>query len=104
METSFSCLGSTAYFSSDERKWINRIRRLKEKHPLEVSILAEPEYNDGCIYASFPARALHIFLTESRPLTDEQRESAIANFSKRRKADDEDDDGDEDDVEDDEED
>lgn len=55
METSLSYTDKTAWISSDERKWISRIRKLQEEHPDDVVILAEPENNDGCIYAKLPA-------------------------------------------------
>ena len=61
MDTCFNyCSKDEAYFSSDERMWIQRIRRLKEQHPDEVTILKEPEDNDGCIYCKLPTSTLQI--------------------------------------------
>lgn len=61
MDTCFNyCSKDEAYFSSDERMWIQRIRRLKEQHPDKITILKEPENNDGCIYCKLPASALQI--------------------------------------------
>lgn len=74
METCFNYTGDTAYFSSDERKWITKIRKLKEQHPDEITILAEPETNDGCIYCKLPAYTLKIQF--KREVSDEEREIA----------------------------
>ena len=75
METAINYTCDTAYFSSDERKWINKIRKLKEEHPDEVHIIAEPENNDGCIYATVPASWMKVSPKIVRNLSDEQRES-----------------------------
>lgn len=60
METSLTYTDKTAWFSSDERKWIFRIRKLKEEHPDEVTIIRQPEENDGCIYCKVPAEWFRI--------------------------------------------
>jgi len=61
METCFNyCDKDVAFFSSDERRWITKIRKLKEKHPDEITILAEPETNDGCIYCKLPTSWLKV--------------------------------------------
>lgn len=62
-----------AYFSSDERRWINKIRRLKEKHPDEIEILREPETNDGCIYCKIKPNWVKISPPKKCTLTPEQR-------------------------------
>lgn len=72
METSITYSSDTAFFSSDEKKWINKIRKLKEQRPDEVTILAEPETNDGCIYAKVPAHYLK--LQPKVILSDEEKE------------------------------
>ena len=73
METCFNyCDKEKAFFSSDERRWINRIHRLKAKFPDRVIILKEPEENDGCIYAQLPIAALKINLISRPEVTDEQ--------------------------------
>lgn len=73
METCFNYCSDTAFFSSDERKWINRIRKLKEEHPDEITIIREPEVNDGCIYAKLPPSWLKVQPPRKLDLTDEQR-------------------------------
>lgn len=51
METSFTYTeDGKCWFSSDEKKTINRILKLKERYPDEVTIRAYPENNGGCIY------------------------------------------------------
>ena len=75
METSFNCTDrEKGYISSDERKWVNKVRKLKEQHPDEVRILREPEQNDGCIYAEIPVSWFSIRPPVKRVLTDEQRQ------------------------------
>lgn len=61
-------------FSSDERTWIFRIRKLAEKHPDEVRIIKQPEDNDGCIYAQIPYDWFRI--APKRKLTEEQKRVA----------------------------
>ena len=75
METCINYANSKlAYFSSDENKWIKRIRELNIKKPNEVKIIAQPEENDGCIYAQIPAYYLRI--SPKREVSDKQREAA----------------------------
>ena len=89
METCANYLdGGQLYFSSDERKWINKIRRLAETHPDEVTIIAQPENNDGCIYARMPVNYLKIQPKKACHMTDEQKliaaERARNRFKKQR--------------------
>lgn len=73
----------TAYVSSDERKIINRIHALKEKHPDEVRIIAEPENNDGCIYATLPPCCVRLNFPNRRELSDEEKneiKERLANY------------------------
>lgn len=74
METCFNyCDKEHGYFSSDERRFITRIRKLKEKYPDKVQIIAEPEENNGCIYCELPSSWLRVQPPVKRVLTDEQR-------------------------------
>lgn len=77
METSFGYISDKAYFSSDEKKWINKIRKLKEQFPDYIEILKEPETNDGCIYCTVPAGWMKLVPPRSLTMTDEER-AAIA--------------------------
>lgn len=74
MET---CLNYTdtmeMFFSSTERRWINKIRKLHGEHPDEVTIIAQPETNDGCIYAKLPAEYLKISPPRHLNMPDEHR-------------------------------
>ena len=75
METCFNyCSKEHGYFSSDERKFISKVRKLKEKYPEEVRIIAEPENNDGCIYCKLPVSWFKII--PKRVLTEENRQKA----------------------------
>lgn len=74
METCFNYTEKEhGYFSSDERKFITRVRRLAEKHPDKVRIIKQPEENDGCIYCELPTEWFSIRPPVKRNLTDEQR-------------------------------
>lgn len=85
METNFGYCGKEddrAFFSSDERKWILRINRLKEKFPDFVEILRAPEENDGCVYCTFPRDWLKIAPPKNLSMTEEE----LAALSERFKA------------------
>ena len=74
METTFNYTDKEhGYFSSDERKFISKVRKLKEQYPDQVRILAEPENNDGCIYCELPTEWFSIRPPKKMNLTDEQR-------------------------------
>lgn len=75
METCFNYTEKEhGYFSSDERKFISKVRKLKEKYPEQVRIISDPEDNDGCIYCELPTEWLRIQPPKKMNLTDEQRE------------------------------
>lgn len=72
IETAVSyCGGGRLYFSSNERRWITHIRKMQAQHPEQVVIIAQPEHNDGCIYASLPSRWLK--LSPPRTMSEENR-------------------------------
>ena len=75
METCFNyCDDKVAFFSSDERKWLNRIHKLKEQFPEQITIIREPEVNDGCIYCKLPASALRVQLKQKVELSAERKQ------------------------------
>ena len=75
METCFNYTDrDRGYFSSDERRHINKVLKLKEKHPDDVRIIKMPEENDGCIYAELPSCWLKISPPVKRELTEEERQ------------------------------
>ena len=85
METCFNyCDKEHGYFSSDERRYITKIHKLAEKYPEQVRIIAEPENNDGCIYAELPTSWLKIQPPRKLDLTDEQREELSVRMAKMR--------------------
>lgn len=86
METCFNyCDEKQAFFSSDERKWITRIRKLQEQNPDEVIILRQPETNDGCIYCKLPASYLKIQPKKKMVMTEERRAQLMKQLEKTRK-------------------
>ena len=60
-------------FSSSEKKWINKVIKLKEQRPNDVRIIKLPEDNDGMIYAMLPKSWLKISPPRQVNFTDEQR-------------------------------
>ena len=80
METCFNYVDKEkGFFSSDERRFITKIRKLQAKYPEKVRIIKEPEDNDGCIYCELPACWLKI--QPKRNISDEKR----AELSERAK-------------------
>ena len=77
METNLDYVGSgqIMFFSSDEKRWINHIRKLQASNPDDVRILAEPEENDGCIYCTLPRGWLKVSppRTPHKNMTEEER-------------------------------
>lgn len=79
MDTCFNYCSDSAYFSSDERRWISKIRKLASAHPDQVTILKQPEDNDGCIYARLPVRAMKISISSRKgtPMSEEHKTKLI---------------------------
>lgn len=87
IETCFNyCDPKVAFFSSNERRWINKIHRLKEQNPEEVKIIREPEENDGCIYCRLPASWLKVQPKKTRVLSEEQQKELTDRLSRMRQA------------------
>jgi hypothetical protein len=74
-ETCIECLDIDKYatFCSSERKWINKIYKLKEKYPDDVHIIVSEEDNDGMIVASVPKSWMKVSPPKKVNFTDEQR-------------------------------
>ena len=88
METCFNYTNKErAYFSTDERKFISKVRRLKEQFPDEVRIIAEPEENDGCLYCELPTAWFTVRVPKKRVLTEEQRQELSDRLKRIRKHD-----------------
>lgn len=84
-ETSCSYFaGTEMHFSSDERRWINKIRKLQEDYPDQVKIISQPEQNDGCIYCTVPSEWLKIKPPTKRNLSEEQKIAARERMMKAR--------------------
>ena len=85
METCFNyCSKEHGYFSSDERRFITKIRKLQEKYPDKVRIIKEPEDNDGCIYCELPTEWFTIRVPKKMNLTDEQRQEIADRLNRFR--------------------
>lgn len=78
-----------ATFCSAERKWINKILKLKESYPDEVDIREYPENNNGNILAHVPKSWLKISPPRQVNYTEEQRAAAserLANARSKRES------------------
>ena len=85
METSVSYVGGEyAFFSSDERKWCNRILKLAEERPGDVAIIRRPGENDGCVYAKIPVDWVKIQPKKAHNMTDEQKLALVERLRKSR--------------------
>lgn len=62
-------------FCTCEKKWINRINKLKEEHPDDVDITDYPESNHGYMVVHLPKSWFTIRVPRKLDLTDEQREA-----------------------------
>lgn len=70
----------TVTVSFCSRKWINKIKRLNEKNPEEVKIIAENK--DGSICAHLPVKYLKI--SPPRKVSEEQKQAAGERLRKFR--------------------
>lgn len=86
METCFNYTEKEhGFFSSDERRFITKVRKLKEQYPDQVRIIREPEENDGCIYCELPVEWFSIRVPRKLDLTDEQRKEMSERMKRIRK-------------------
>lgn len=60
------------------KKWVNKVKRLHEKNPNEVKIIAENK--DGSICAKLPVKYLKI--SPPRQISEEQKQAASERFRK----------------------
>ena len=67
------CEPGWAYMSSDEARWINRIRKLAAKYPDECIIIKQPGDNGGFIYCKFPQKWARVNPPKQVVLSDEER-------------------------------
>ena len=87
METviEYSIKDQPANITSDEGKWIRHIRKLAEEYPDDVRIVAQPETNDGAIFAYFPVKWVKVKPPVKRELGDEQKQKIAARLKNNRR-------------------
>lgn len=73
METSCTYTDKTMFVSTDERRIITRLMKLKDSHPDDVEIIALPADNDGCLYCKVPSSWFKIAPPIRRDLSEEER-------------------------------
>lgn len=87
MDTCYNCCEpGKGWFSTDERKWITRIRKLKMLYPELVTIKNEPETNDGCLVCTLPSEWLKLSPPKKMNLTDEQRAARAEALAKYKRS------------------
>ena len=87
METCINyCEPGFAFMSTDERKWINAIRKLAEQKPDDCIIIKQPEQNEGFIYAKFPQKWVRVRPPKEIVMTDEKREILRKNLQEIRES------------------
>ena len=81
-ETGFSHIqgDKNATYSTSERVWITKIKKLKAKRPNDVII--RKENSDGSIFVEFPAKWLRI--VPDRIISAEAREASKVRLQKMR--------------------
>ena len=73
MDTSISYSDyETAYFSTDEKRWIKKMLALSKKYPDDVKIKFMPEENQGVLIATIPPRMIEIKPKFTRMITAEE--------------------------------
>lgn len=85
-ETSFDYLDCDDYavFCTSERKWVNKILKLKESNPNDVNITTYPENNDGYIVAQVPKNWFKLSPPRQVNYTEEQRAAAAERLANAR--------------------
>ena len=85
-ETCVNYVGGDDYitFCSSEKRWISKITRLHEQRPDEVTIVHQPEDNDGMLYAYLPKSWLKVSPPRQVNYTDEQREAMAERLAAAR--------------------
>ena len=74
METCIDyCEPTWAFMSSDERRWVNRLKNLNKDYPDECIIIRQPETNEGVIYAKFPIKWVRVKPPKQIYMTDEEK-------------------------------
>lgn len=84
METCINYTDDRAFVSSDERKMINRMLKLKQQYPDDVTILQMPENNDGYICAVTTAKWIQIAPPRKLNLSDDDRRGRAERMRKLR--------------------
>ena len=85
METTFDyTTKEVAYFSSDENRWIKKIRSLAEQYPDLVRITQNPETNDHCICAEVPVSWFKLSPPRKVSVDDKGRADRIRNLQLAR--------------------
>lgn len=78
-----------ATFSSNEKKWVNKIIRLYTLHPSKVQIIHWPDENQGTIVARVPKHWLKV--SPPRQMSDEQKAAAAERLRAMRESQEEED-------------
>lgn len=81
----FLTIESIATISTAERRYINRLLKLKEKYSDEVEIMYLPEENDGIMIAHVPKHWIKINPPRKVDMSEERRQAIAQRFKEARK-------------------
>ena len=77
---------NVGWFSSNEKRWINKIRKYAHERPDQCIIIKEPEVNNGFIYAKLPQSWLYVRPPKKHVMTEEQKLAGAERLRKAREA------------------
>ena len=72
----YTNVDNCAYFSSNEKRWINRIIRLKKTHPELVDIQQMPQSNGGYIMAGVPKEWFKLTPPKKSTMSEKRKNEA----------------------------
>ena len=75
---------STAQISTSERSWINKLLKLSEKHPDDVTITEHPDSNYGYLVADVPKKWFKISPPRTVNMTEEKKAALVERLHKAR--------------------
>lgn len=75
-----------ATITSNEQKWVNKIKKLKEQRPDEVEIICLPEDNEGYLLAHVPKTWMKLSPPRTVNYTEEQKEALRERMANARKS------------------
>lgn len=64
-----------------QRKYITKVKKMAKQYPDQVEIVAENE--DGSLCAHLPLKALHLYISKKREISEDEREQMRKRMKER---------------------